>query len=282
MRYLLAIITLLISLITVTAQQSRPRRTSTVSSDSIPPRLKTTLSPEYVDDTYLWGEESIHLRTGKEINIPLTDSPSLQLGLETPLSTKGMTGTTINRVLIVHGDILTMYGDKLAIKDSAVETRISGHKSGVKSRATLLVEPRTLELKLPSPIQIGTTKEGERIFLKPGTWLLRLHCTIQSIEADNIHWYPTNDNESITIRGKMFGGSSNQDAFADPYMDLQYINPFGAFAYSMTRIGKLAGILFHRPNINLPPATQLFFRIDRIEGTYLAPPLPTDTPRPVK
>ncbi len=283
MRYLLAIAILIVSALAGSAQESRPRLANNSSPEPARPQLKVAASPEYTDEVYLWGSENVYLRTGKDIHVPLTDSPSLEAGLNSPLSTKGMTGATLNRGLIMRSDILTRYGDKLAVKDAVVEARISGHKSGFKNRAALVVEPRTVELRLTSPVQISTAENGDRIFLKPGTWLLRLHCTIQSVEAENMHWYPSNDNESLVIKGKKFGaGTSGQNAFADPYVDLQYINPFGAFAYSMTKIGKLAGLLFRRPNIDLPPSTQLFFRIDRIEATYLAPPMSADNPTPVK
>ena len=178
----------------------------------------------------------------------------------------------------MRADILTRYGDKLAVKDYLVETRITGHKSGFKSRAVLMIEPRIIQFKSTTPVLIGATPQGTPLFLKPGVWSLQLHCTIQAIEAENMHWYASDDKESIVVKGKRFGSSDSSSNFADPYYDLQYVSPFGPLAYSMSKLGKFVGLLLRRPNIELPATTQIFFRIDRIEATYLAPLQPADGP----
>lgn len=276
MRFLIVIIFLISTFVTVPAQSSREQRAGVPVNEVLPPTLQTAPLQRYTDELYVWGTQKVFLRSGQNIQIPLSDSPSLQMGLEAPLSTKGMSNTTINRLLTMRVDILTKYGDKLAVKDAMVETRITGQSAGFKRRALLMIEPRTIQFKSITPILVGIAADGKPIYLKPGVWLLRLHCTIQSIEAENMHWYPSDDTESVTVKGKRFGSSSAQNSYSDPYQDLQYINPLGPFLYSMTKIGKFVALLIRRPNIDLPASTQLFFRIDRIEATYLAPIPPAD------
>lgn len=281
MRNIVLITVLLLSVITVVGQQSTSLSDERFNANQLP-RLRQVVTADFTDVPYRWGSETVYFRTGNNIPIPLSDSPSMQLGLDTALSTRGMKDATINRGFVMRLDILTKYGDRLATKDSIVETRVSGHASGFKDRALLIIEPRTVELKVLMPIQVGTGKNGERVFLKPGTWLLRFHCTIQSLESENFHWYARDDSESLMVQGRTFGTSGSNYATADPYADLQYINPYGALAYSFSRVGKLALLLFHRPNIDLPVNTQIFFRMDRVEATFLTEPLPSDTPVPIK
>lgn len=90
----------------------------------------------------------------------------------------------------------------------------------------------------------------------------------------------SSDLESGKIIGKKFGQDAKINHSTGEYFDgLLYLNGYGSLAYGLTKIGKLFGFILRRPNIVLPIQTEVFFQIERIEATYLMPPVPRVAPR---
>ena len=192
-----------------------------------------------------------------------------------------MAGVEMTRDLPLRSPIQTRYGQLYSVKDVLVTTNISGYASGFKKQAMLVVEPKQLQIDVDSYIQIGE-KDGYRIFLKPGKWALKLHCSIQAIEnPEGRSWYAKRASESV-VKGEKFGREHKPPSADDPYSGLLYINPYGTVLYGISQVKGLFGFVFHRPNITLPATTELHFRIEQVEATYLSRPVPKGPARIVQ
>lgn len=226
------------------------------------------------------GTDRFILRSGQNISLPLTDGATLHAALTVPLSTKDMKDVEMFRSLQIRTPVISKFGSQLIPKDALVETRITGRESGKVDRATLLVEPRTVFVEINGYIPVGTTSKGETIYLKPGKWKLTLHCTFRSFQSQDgqISMYARTDSESGVV-GKKWGTEPKANSSSDNFDGLLYLNQYGALAYGFVKMGKLLGVLFHRPNIILPMQTETFFQIERLEATYLMNPSPKTLPR---
>jgi hypothetical protein len=238
------------------------------------PRLNQAVRSTFTDQSAITeGGEYIYVRSGSSVPLPLTNGASLALRLESSLNTSGMNGVEMSRDIPLRQPILTSYAQVIAPKDILVETRIVGRGAGFKNRAELVIEPQTLFVDIDSYLLAGESG-GRRVFLKPGKWAIRLYCSILSIENPNGRsWYAKSGNED-GIQGGRFGFSSNSQSTDDHYSGLLYLNPYGPIAYGITQIKGLIGFIFKRPNIRLPERTEINYRIDRMEATYLSPPIP--------
>jgi hypothetical protein len=186
-----------------------------------------------------------------------------------------MEGIEMYRLLPLKSPIHTGSNQVIAQANMYVETRISGHKAGFKDRAVLVVEPQSIQMNVPAETYIEIGEEnGRRVFLAPGKWTLKLHCSIVAIEhPDGRSWYAKREHEGI-VKGPKFGFERKSFSGEDQYSGLLYLNPYGAIAYGFSQVRGLVGFVFKRPNIKLPERTELHYRIERIEATYISRPLP--------
>lgn len=288
MKKLIVLITVIILVIAgatnLSAQTNRvyvPTTQPTPTRQQVPVLQQTERSIKTDERATSDGKDTFWLRSGKNISLPLTDGATLQAVLTTPLSTKGMKGTEMFRPLLVKTPVVSEYGSQIIPKESVIEMRVSGHESGSFDRATLLLEPQTVFVEIAGYFPVGIAANGETIYLKPGKWQLRIYATFRSLQSPDgqVSMYTKSDSESI-IKGKKFGKEPKLNPTNGEYFDgLLYLNPYGSVAYGLTKIGKLFGFIFRRPNIVLPSQTEVFFQIERIDATYLMPPVPKVAPR---
>lgn len=270
-RFLILIAASIFVVSTTLAQSPRTLPQSQPSIGRQRPQLQQATPGNYKDELAKADDRYFYYRSGFGISLPQTEGSPLLLGLDSSLSTNGMVGVVLHRNLPVRAPIQTPNVDLYSVKDALVETRIMGHESGVKNQAILIVEPYLLEVEVNSLIDIGE-KDGLRVYLKPGKWKFQLSCSLESIEVpDGGSWKAKRNSESVIKGGKYkFQGSSSSDHFSG----LLYIQPFGTVAYGLSQLGGLVGFFFHRPDIKLPATTELHFRIESMEATYVAPPAP--------
>lgn len=245
---------------------------------SAPPTLGIEESPVVNDEMRISrGGQRYYIRSGSHITLPLTPEGLLQLSLPFPFSTAGMDGRSESRPLPLQFEILGPYGFKYSPPGGNVITLFTGHKSGFKNRATLVIEPQSLQVVIRNVdyVKVGE-KDGYPIYLKPGRWTYELKCTFVSMvdpEGHVIH--APRDSEGL-VRGKWVGrergshGSSSYGEF------LPYFDPVGPTVnFFISQFGHVFS-LFHRPNISVPAGTQLNFQINGLKATYTAEAPPAE------
>ena len=241
--------------------------------DEMRPRLTRAAKPSYTDHLAVAEDEDIYIRSGSNVPVPLSAGTPLVLRFESSLSTSGMNGVPMIREIPLKASILTKYAQIIAPKDIVVETRISGRGSGFKSRAELTIEPKTVLVEIDSYVLVGET-DGRRVFLKPGKWAIVVHCSILAIENPNGgSWYARTENEG-RIKAGIFGFGNSSSTTDDHASGLLYLPPYGPVLYGVSQIKGLIKFVFKRPNIKLPERTEIHFRIDKMEATYLSAPIP--------
>lgn len=237
------------------------------------PALVRADSERYRDQLAIADGEEIYLRTGTGIELPKTDGAPLVLRLDSPLNTSGMKGVPMSRNIPLRSPILTRYAQVIAPKDILVETNIVGEGARFKDRAELVIQPQMVMVDIDSYVLVGE-KDGRRVFLKPGKWAIKLHCNILSVENPDGHsWYAKSDHEGL-IKGGRFGFSGKGPSVEEHFSGLIYLNPYGPVLYGVSQVKGLFGFVFKRPNIKLPERTEINYRIERMEATYLSAPMP--------
>jgi hypothetical protein len=240
-----------------------------------PPRAREIAKPAFEDEAFTSEGTSFFFRKGVNVSLPIPPGAPVRIGLDgTTLTTEKMVGLYQHWMLPIHSQIQTSYGPINIMRDAPIETTIQGQHSGAFKRAVLMVDPETVRLDVSETdyIQVGE-KDGIPVYLRPGKWTFRFHLSLQSIESDTMNWKAKTPGESAVVGGR-FGGTKSpiSDEHISPL--LFFNNPAGTIAYAVIRMGGLFGLIFHRPNIVLPPTTELHFLIDRIDATYVAPPPP--------
>jgi hypothetical protein len=238
-----------------------------------PARLRTRTAPTHEDEVFTSGDgDSYVLRSGSNIRLPLTEGAPAHFGLDSALSTRGLSeGRYLYRNLPLRGPIEGAYGPLYPAREIQVETRISGHSSGMIKRAGLLIEPQTFLVEVTENdfIQIAM-KDGQPVYLKPGKWFFHLHCSLESIESDGYSWTAPTDSESF-VKGSKFQSSAKPPISEEQAGILLFVQPM---FYVVARASNELIMLFHRPNITLPATTDLHFRVNEIDATYMGPASP--------
>ena len=261
---------------TIFAQPSAARQAPGIIGEiPQPPRPREGTKTAFKDEAYTSEGAVFFFRQGNNIPLPIPQGGPLRLGLDgSAITTAKMEDLYTYLSLPVHSPIQSLYGPILVMRETQIETRIRGNKSGALKRAVLLIEPQTLRVEIGELdyVQVGE-KDGEPVYLKPGKWTFTFHCSLQSIEAEGFTWKAKTPGESAVTGGRF--GSAKQPISDEQISPLLFFNnPAGTLVYAIVRMGSLVGLIFHRPNITLSPATELHFLIDRIEATYVAPPAP--------
>lgn len=281
-RLILLIATVLLMTPRGVAQSTIPTATTTPippSASSLPlteearPRLLQARKPTYTDQRGFADDEEIYVRSGSNVPLPIATGATLVLRLDSSLSTSGMNGIEMSRDIPLRTSVLSSYAQVIAPKDILVETRIVGKGAGFKDRAELTIEPKTLLVEIDSFVLAGE-QDGRRVFLKPGKWAIRLHCSILAIEnPEGRSWYAKYENEG-RIKAPKIGFDPSSSSTDDHASGLLYLPSYGPIIYGLTQIKGLIGFVFKRPNIKLPERTEIYFRIDKMEATYLSAPIP--------
>lgn len=264
--------------------QSSAQQPAVIGELKPPVRLRSAERPVYMDELYTADGAEFFFRAGSGVSLPLTQGAPLRLGLDnSPITTAKLVSNLYTyRTLPLHSSIQSPYGPLVPTRDLQVETRISGNGSGVTKRALLIIEPQTMQVEISDTdyVQIGE-KDGRPIYLKPGKWIFRLHCWLESIDADGYSWKAKRDSESSIKGGRFKFGSTTAPISDDVAVGLSVVNPLASISYGLVRLGGLVGMLFHRPNVTLPPMAELHFHVSYIEATYLSPPAPKTSAKKV-
>lgn len=227
--------------------------------------------------------EHYYLRSGNSVTLPLNEITGMRVALEGGISSKGMTGLVMYRQLSVVSPVRGLYNAEYIQKGSLIETKVVGRGAGTFKTAELEIQPREITVEVSTFMQIGV-KDNMRVFLKPGTWQLKLHTLIRSMQyPDGDSWNAKHQVEPL-IKGKKFGNEKDVNQvgrYDDRVEGFSYLPGVGPLAYSLVKIGGFWKLLFKRPNVVLPSATELFFHITRIEASYLGGPVPKGSPAPV-
>lgn len=246
-----------------------------------PPRLKQASRPEVVDQLAVADDEYIYLRAGTGVVLPVADDAPLVLRLDAPLSTSGMKGVPMNRNVPLRSPVLTRYAQVIAQKDILVETSIIGNGAGFKNRAELAIMPQVMYVDINGYVQVGE-RDGHRVFLKPGKWMIKLYCHILAVEnPDGRSWYAKSNQEG-GMKGGRFGFQGRGPSMDDQFSGLLYLNPYGPVAYGFSQVKGLFMAVFKRPNIKLPERTEVHYRVSRMEATYVSGPMPKGPARIVE
>lgn len=238
-----------------------------------PPRLKQPVRPEVIDQLATADDEHIYLRSGTGVVLPVAEGTPLVLRFDSPLNTSGMKGVPMSRNIPLRSSVLTTYAQVVAQKDILVETSIVGNGAGFKDRAELAITPQVMYVDINGYVQVGE-KDGRRVFLKPGKWMIRLYCHILAVEnPDGRSWYAKSSQEGGMKAGR-FGFQGRSPSMDDQFSGLLYLNPYGPVAYGFSQVKGLFMAVFKRPNIKLPERTEVHYRVSRMEATYVSGPMP--------
>jgi hypothetical protein len=244
----------------------------------LPPRLEVAVPASTQDEFRISPSgRRYYLRTGSRISLPLTPEGVLQLSIPSPFSTAGMDGRSEYRLLPLQLEIVGALGFKYSPPGGNVATVFTGHKSGIKNRASLLIEPKRLQVVIRNVDYVKVAvKDGYPVYLKPGRWTYELSCSFVSMVDPDGHVIHAPKNSEAPITGKWVGRDRGSRTSGNYGSYIPYVEPVGPMInFAISQVGNLFGLL-HRPNISIPAGTQLNFQITNLEATYTSEQPPTE------
>jgi hypothetical protein len=241
------------------------------------PRLTSVEVARVKDELARAGNDYIILRSGQDILLPITPGAPLRLSLDSGISTNKMKdGVRVTRLLPLKSPLETRYQGIYGDRDYLVLTEFSGRNSGFKDRSLLLINPMQFQVEVrPTDYVVIDILDGKYVVLKPGKWRFTLRCSLkQVVTPTGQTWTAPTNSETDGIKGDKFGREHREEIYED-YSGLTSF-PRGEIAFGIAQLKGLWRYLLHRPNIELPAATDLYFTLNQISVTYIGPLLPTD------
>lgn len=261
----------------VGAQYSTSAPTGPVQSVATRPRLRFESAPKITDEVAIAGDQHVILRSGENIPMRLPRRPMITVDIDSHINTEAIKkGVTFTRILEFREALNTEFKSAYADKGTQLETVFSGHSSGFKNRAHLLISPVQFEIEVgPTDYKIIDKLDDVYIALKPGKWRFEVHSVLTHIVSpDGEMWTASADSETGDIVGKGYGGGRRDPFNADPLIPICSIPVLGAFC-PIIELKSLFERLRRRPNIIVPSQSTAYFRVHKLTGTYLGPPVPT-------
>jgi hypothetical protein len=189
-------------------------------------------------------------------------------------------------MLQVSIDVQSAYGDIVVPKTTGIMTLFRGNAAGIVKGSALYVEPQTYELNVTRTNYVQVGWDGEhRVYLKPGLWRFTLHCKPQSIVTqEQVLWNAGRDEETHKITGvRRANQSHNSPTFQESVDSLGILpSPTGVLLYTAMKIGTAFGFILKRHNAVLPASSEMIFRIDAIEASYVEKPKPKGEAVPMR
>jgi len=264
---IMAVIVLTAGLARAQSEAARPRL--------VQPRLQSAQPKLDCEDAEAEGNTLVRC-SGENVPLQIAPETPLHLVLDSYLLTQGLKDATLTRTLNLQSPVESRYWGKYAERETQIFTEITGHGSGLKSRAWLDIEPKRIKLYVgPTDYIIFAMKNDHPIYLKPGIWELYLDCSIkQIVTPDGQSWTRKDDAESNIIKNGKFGLDHRTQPIGDVFNGVSFL-PGGATVYAVSQLKDLWRFITHRPNMTLPTGTDLYFQINGIRANYVSPLVPT-------